>query len=244
MLKLSYIICYILFLLAVILLFAIVNNTQGGSVAFYLLIFVAILLGTTLFALALINLKTKSDKQISITQTNTSVSEKSESDLDIEQQKEAEHEIDIEAILPLKATEINRYAEEVIQNMADKFNIMQALFYVKNSTKENFVCNAQFAYFSETKPKNFKPGESLPGQAVKNKNIIVLNNIPDNYMTIASGLGKSKPKHLVLVPLKNQDEVIGLIEYATFEPITEKHQAALEGISKKVADTILKLSKK
>jgi len=59
-----------------------------------------------------------------------------------------------------------------------------------------------------------------------------------------SGLGKSKPRQLVFVPLKNQDEVVGLIEYATFEPITEKHQKALDEISKKVADTIVKLLKK
>ena len=72
----------------------------------------------------------------------------------------------------------------------------------------------------------------------------MLNNIPDNYMTIVSGLGKSKPRQLVFVPLKNQDEVVGLIEYATFEPITEKHQKALDEISKKVADTIVKLLKK
>jgi transcriptional regulator with GAF, ATPase, and Fis domain len=158
--------------------------------------------------------------------------------------QEVENEIDIQKLLPAKPTEMNRFAEEVLHNMADEFNIMQALFYIKSPAKDSFSCNAQYAYFSETKPKNFKTGETLPGQAVKNKTIVVLNNIPDNYMTIVSGLGKSKPRQLVFVPLKNQDEVVGLIEYATFEPITEKHQKALDEISKKVADTIVKLLKK
>jgi hypothetical protein len=63
-------------------------------------------------------------------------------------------------------------------------------------------------------------------------------------MTIASGLGKSNPKHLIFVPLINQEEVIGLIEYAAFESLTEKQLKALEGISKKVADTIYKHLKK
>jgi transcriptional regulator with GAF, ATPase, and Fis domain len=244
MLKLTYIILYILFLLADILLFAVVNNTSGGSVAFYIFVFAILLLGTALFSLATINIKTATREVKNIEQVKTETSQNADANITKEKTQETEHEIDFQKLLPTKSTEINRYAEEVLQNIAVEFNIMQALFYIKSPTKDSFLCNAQYAYFSETKPKNFKTGETLPGQAVKNKNIVILNNIPDNYMTIVSGLGKSKPKQLVLVPLQNQDEVVGLIEYATFEPITEKHQKALEGISKKVADTIVKLSKK
>jgi methyl-accepting chemotaxis protein len=128
--------------------------------------------------------------------------------------------------------------------MATDFRIVQGLLYIKNPHEDLFHCYAQYAYFSENKPVEFTTGETLPGQAVKNKAIVSLNNIPDQYMTIASGLGKSNPKHLVFVPLKNQEEVVGLIEYATFEPLTERQFKALEDISKKVADTISKHLKK
>jgi transcriptional regulator with GAF, ATPase, and Fis domain len=244
-LKLTYIIFYILFLLAVIMLFAVASNTVAGSASFYIFIFAVLILGTALFSLAIINTRvtTNESKRVGHAETETA------QNLGIintteETIQEVENEIDIQKLLPAKPTEMNRFAEEVLHNMADEFNIMQALFYIKSPAKDSFSCNAQYAYFSETKPKNFKTGETLPGQAVKNKTIVVLNNIPDNYMTIVSGLGKSKPRQLVFVPLKNQDEVVGLIEYATFEPITKKHQKALDEISKKVADTIVKLLKK
>jgi transcriptional regulator with GAF, ATPase, and Fis domain len=127
--------------------------------------------------------------------------------------------------------------------MAETFKMVQGIFYTKQAKKDNFECAATYAYFSDQKPELFKSGETLPGQAVKNKTLVVLNNVPDNYVTIVSGLGKSLPKQLIFVPVKHQDEVVGVIEYATFENITERQQRALDAISKKIADAIVKLLK-
>jgi transcriptional regulator with GAF, ATPase, and Fis domain len=157
---------------------------------------------------------------------------------------ETEALIDIQKLLPSRTLGIEKFAEEMLQNMANPFSMVQGLFYVKNPNEDLFHCYAQYAYFSEDKPVEFRTGETLPGQAVKNKTVVSLSNIPDQYMTIASGLGKSNPKQLVFVPLKSQDDVVGLIEYASFEPLSEKQFKALEGISKKVADVIVKHLKK
>ena len=147
-------------------------------------------------------------------------------------------------LVPAKHTSLEQFTEDVLRNFANELNIIQALFYVKSLNADSFQCSAQYAYFSEDKPAEFKIGETLSGQAVKNKTVVALNSVPDDYMTIVSGLGKGKPKSLVFVPITNADESIGLIEYATFESFTDRHQKALEKVSKKVADTIVKLQKK
>jgi glutamate formiminotransferase len=116
--------------------------------------------------------------------------------------------------------------------------------YIKNKESELYEPIAQYAYFSENKPLEFRLGETLPGQAVKNRTVVTLSDIPENYMTIASGLGKSSTKYLVMVPLISKDEVVGLIEYATFIPVKDDTSKTLVSIAEMVADTIVKLLKK
>lgn len=242
--KLLYSGIYILFLLAVFLQFAAIQNASGKSWLAYLSIFLILLFGSALFALTVLKPETESMDNSSV--DKLSGKEIAEDQIETKEDKatDAEDQIDIQKLLPSRSLAIEKFTEEVLQNMADPFHMVQGLLYVKNPNEDLFHCYAQYAYFSENKPVEFRTGEALPGQAVKNKMIVALDNVPDQYMTVASGLGKSHPKQLVLVPLKNTDEVIGLIEFATFAPLSEKQYKALEGISKKVADVISKHLKK
>jgi hypothetical protein len=241
--KLLYSGIYILFLLTAFTLFAVIKNTPGGTVLSYLSIFIILVLGSLLYFLAV---NKPSSDGISTKSNNQEPADKQQDipgPVEVNVMEE-EAQIDIQKLMPPRTLGIEKYGEELLRNMADSFNMVQGLFYMKDPVEDLFHCNAQYAYFSENKPVEFRPGETLPGQAVKNKTIVSINNIPDQYTTIASGLGKSNPKQLVFVPLKNQDDVVGLIEYATFEALSEKQMKALEGISKKVADTIIKHLKK
>jgi hypothetical protein len=243
--KFIYTALYISILLSIFILFAIIINTASGKFSLYSFIFIILLLVTGWYVLA--TLKTPSQEE-EILQAKTENPEQAEPNasgtVTEEKNTEEEKQMDIHKIIPPKSLFLEQYTEELLQNMATDFRIVQGLLYIKNPHEDLFHCYAQYAYFSENKPVEFTTGETLPGQAVKNKAIVSLNNIPDQYMTIASGLGKSNPKHLVFVPLKNQEEVVGLIEYATFEPLTERQFKALEDISKKVAETISKHLKK
>jgi hypothetical protein len=243
--KLLYLVLYLLFLCSVFILFAVIQNSFVKSLLSYLSLFVALVTGSLLYLLAMRKqgptaLQSTDQNQIVTDETiEANTAQSSE-----ETSEDQEIQIDIQKLLPSRTLGIEKYTEELLQNMADPFNIVQGLVYLKNPNEDMFHCYGQYAYFSENKPAEFRTGESLPGQAVKNKIIVTLSDIPDKFMTIASGLGKSNPRHLIFVPLKNQDDVVGLIEYATFEPLTDKQHKALEGVSKRVADTIIKHFKK
>ncbi|MBF0408059.1 MAG: response regulator [Candidatus Riflebacteria bacterium] len=61
-----------------------------------------------------------------------------------------------------------------------------------------------------------KPGEKIIGQAVLEKKLLVISDLPSDYIFIQSGLGESTPKFLVIVPCIREGEVKCVIELGTF----------------------------
>ena len=59
--------------------------------------------------------------------------------------------------------------------------------------------------------------EGLLGQCIKDKDYVYLDDIPDNYIKITSGLGDANPKSILIVPLMVNEEVLGVIEIASFQ---------------------------
>lgn len=149
----------------------------------------------------------------------------------------------ISAIVPTSRKSVNDFCEEVLQKMAAKMGIVQGVFYLKQKESELFEPVSLYAYYSDKTPPVFKFGESLPGQAVKDKRVVVIQNIPDNYIPVVSGLGSSKPKTLVMIPVISENEPVGLIEIAVFTSIDAEVEPALKESGAIIGKNIIKLIK-
>ncbi len=106
----------------------------------------------------------------------------------------------------------------VLHRLAPEFNIVQGIAYIKNG-ENKFKLAAKYAYYILDTEPEFVLGEGLHGQAAQDKKILYISNIPDNYITVLSGLGSSAPKYLVLFPIVKNDETIALIEIAAFSDL-------------------------
>ncbi|MRN55116.1 response regulator [Paenibacillus monticola] len=74
--------------------------------------------------------------------------------------------------------------------------------------------------------QSFRVGDGLVGQCAKEKKIIHINQIPEEYIKIESGLGESKPRHILLVPVVHQGNLQAVLEIASMEEFTV-HQLRL-----------------
>ncbi|MEU6281354.1 HAMP domain-containing protein [Streptomyces sp. NPDC047028] len=77
----------------------------------------------------------------------------------------------------------------------------------------------------------FKPGESLVGQAARSRRVITAEGVPGDYIGISSGLGKATPGALIVLPVLVEDQVLGVIELASFTPFTAIHRDFLEQLT-------------
>jgi GAF domain-containing protein len=62
--------------------------------------------------------------------------------------------------------------------------------------------------------------------------------VPDNYIHITSGLGEANPNCILLVPLKTEDTVLGVIELATFTTYDAHEIELIEKFAQSIAATL------
>ncbi|MFF4099081.1 HAMP domain-containing protein [Streptomyces sp. NPDC001903] len=69
----------------------------------------------------------------------------------------------------------------------------------------------------------FALGESLVGQAARSHRIITTDQVPGDYV-ISSGLGRATPGSLIILPIVADEQVLGVIELASFTAFTPVHR--------------------
>jgi PAS domain-containing protein len=80
--------------------------------------------------------------------------------------------------------------------------------------------------------------EGMIGACAMEKHTIIINDVPDNYTEIGSGLGHAKPKALMFVPLIYNDNLYGVMEFAAFVTFEQYQIQFVERISENIASTI------
>jgi signal transduction histidine kinase/HAMP domain-containing protein/CheY-like chemotaxis protein len=80
-------------------------------------------------------------------------------------------------------------------------------------------------------PVQYRLGQSLIGQVARSKRSIVVANLPEGYVTISSGLGEAPPANLAVLPILFEDQVLGVIELASFTEFSPVQTDFLEQLT-------------
>jgi hypothetical protein len=94
--------------------------------------------------------------------------------------------------------------------------------------------------FDRTKhlAKRIEIAEGMVGQCFAEGETIFLKEIPQDYVNITSGLGGAKPSALLLVPLKINDEIVGVLEMASFKDFSGHAIELIQKFAESIASTV------
>ncbi len=118
-----------------------------------------------------------------------------------------------------KYNNLNDLSYNVIKKILDYCDITQGRFYIYNEENENFNLTAAYAYKRKKFiHQSFKVGEGLIGQAAYERLSIYRTEIPEEFVSITSGIiTDKKPGSLFIMPLISETKVQGIIEIADIQ---------------------------
>ena len=137
-----------------------------------------------------------------------------------------------------------KLTDEIISNLVKYIDANQgALFIIETNdadSEEEYMELAACYAWDKKKflEKKIYKSEGLSGQAWIEGDVIYLTEVPNDYVSITSGLGEANPRSVLIVPLKLNDEIHGVIEMASFKEYEEFEIEFIERIAENIASTI------
>ncbi|MDW8205105.1 MAG: PAS domain S-box protein [Cytophagales bacterium] len=145
-------------------------------------------------------------------------------------------------ILRLGTQDLDLLYNSIISNLVKYVNANQGGLFIVNEEEahEPFIEMVACYAYDRRKflQKRIEIGEGLIGQAYLEKEPIQYNALPKNYSVISSGLGAESPSSLLIVPLKVNEKVVGLIELAAFQPFKDFQVDFICKLGENIASTI------
>ena len=137
---------------------------------------------------------------------------------------------------------IEELSYSIISNLVKYVNANQAGIFIHNDDiEEKNVLELKACYAYERRKylhKTIIHGEGLIGTCFLERDTIYISDVPQTYASITSGLGKEAPDALLLVPLKINEQIYGVMEIASFKKFEPFEIEFVEKVAESIASTI------
>ncbi|GAP97629.1 response regulator [Leptolyngbya sp. NIES-2104] len=125
----------------------------------------------------------------------------------------------------------------MLSHLAPLVGAQYGAFYVMDAEQSAPVLKLLSSYaFQERKQlsNQFHLGEGLVGQCALEKQRILLTHVPSDYIRIRSGLGEAAPLNVIVLPVLFENDVVSVIELASFQAFTELQITLLDRLAQTI----------
>jgi signal transduction histidine kinase/DNA-binding response OmpR family regulator/HAMP domain-containing protein len=131
----------------------------------------------------------------------------------------------------------------ILSELAPVVSAQQAVFYILGTTRDESPaalreepCLRLLAGYavSNDHDHTYKLGEGLVGQCAVEGKKILLADVPEDYFSISSGLGESRPHNVIVLPVLFEGQVKGVMELASFSPFSQAHEVFLDQLTETI----------
>lgn len=149
---------------------------------------------------------------------------------------------DFAAIIRKNQHDFKLLSVELITNIVRYLNgQLGGLFILNDEDKDDVFLELRGCYAFErvkTIDRRIYPGKGLVGQCFLEKETIYMTNVPQDFVNITSGLGDARPDSILIVPLKLNDRIEGVIELASLQKFEEHEIEFMEKLGETLASAI------
>ncbi len=113
--------------------------------------------------------------------------------------------------------------ENLLSELAPLINAQQGTFYQMTILADGAPTLRRLAGYANPAgyPDSIALGEGLVGQCAKEKQRILLSDVPPGYAPIRSSLGNADPASVVVLPVLFEGQTKAVVEFASLRPFTE-----------------------
>ncbi len=145
-------------------------------------------------------------------------------------------------ILRQNNDDMQEFSYHIISNLVKYIDANQGGIFMVNDDDKNDVFVELLAFYAYERrkymEKRIEVGVGLIGRCVQEQKTIYMTELPDEYISVTSGLGQSVPNALLIVPLKVNDEIFGVVELAGFSEFEDHVIKFVEEVGESIASTI------
>ena len=116
---------------------------------------------------------------------------------------------------------VNSLGDQILQYISETFQIPLGVTYLVDEQLNSEVVATCSTGAALVPTQRFAPGEGLVGQVARSIKPIHLEKAPADYLEVSSGLGHAIPAQVLVHPVRHENTVIGILELASFVPITD-----------------------
>ncbi|WP_442589581.1 response regulator [Pedobacter sp. AW31-3R] len=128
---------------------------------------------------------------------------------------------------------VSTLASDILESIVQHTDAQVAALYLHGEDRYLHLTGS-YALLEEQKKLVIKPGEGLVGQVFKSEKQILLNDIPDDEMTISYALGNSKPRNIAAVPVIRDRVVVGVMEFGSLQAFSALQLEFFHNISSNI----------
>lgn len=131
---------------------------------------------------------------------------------------------------------VDSLARNGLRMLCSYLNIPAAVFFLLDGS----VLRLAGGYAIDKRvPEVIRLGEGLVGQAAVDRQPIAIETGPGLSIKVRSILGEATPRHMLLQPILNGEVLVGVLELAMFEPLTELQSQFLRQVESTLAAAFL-----
>lgn len=203
-----------------------ISNAQPVLRGLYLTIGITLIVGLVILLYVLNN------KSLEVIYVEKKEDEKSKGES--ENSEDDKKTFDISSVkdaLSKKAQSEEKILVEGLTQVCKTLEAGVGAFYMvkKDGSKKVLQMNATYAMsLAESQRPTFEYGEGLVGQVGQEEQPLIIDDLPEGYVKIVSGLGNASPTHVLLAPVKYGKQLCGVVEIATFSKLGKEHLKAVD----------------